>query len=571
MTDISTTHRSGSRPVRIFLGVVFLLVGALVFASPVISRTTLIVAMVVGSLLVGSTTLLTAQSRMQRVNGYIWLAVGLVIVVWPDRPLTVVALAIGGGLLASGVVAFWPEVQSRPRRWPSLLISLALAIAGMGVMIGARTTILLASVVFGLFLIIRGIQLLTHAHGDVSVHHSRIPSWLRIVGAGVVTAVAVALLIGSTMWRTGIPEADAFYDAPDNLPAEPGMLLKAEPYTTDIPDNAKAWRILYTTTRDDDTPAVSSGIVVVPTASSSDPIPVITWAHGTTGYATGCAPSVLSGSFETGAMFVLKNVIDQGWAMVSSDYVGLGTDGPHPYLIGDQEARSVLDATRAARQMSEISLSNDTVVWGHSQGGHAALWSGQLADTYAPDAGVIGVAALAPASDLPGLVNNLQNMTGGSIFGAYVIRAYSEIYSDVEFNTVVNPRSEVLMMEMSNRCLAEKSLVLSVGSALVLGKDVWNQNPMDTVLGTRLKENVPLGTISVPVFIGQGLADSLILPATQEEYVKQRCAMGTLVEFHTYEGRNHVPLVEADSPLIPDLMQWTSDRFAGTEPVGNCS
>ncbi len=97
-------------------------------------------------------------------------------------------------------------------------------------------------------------------------------------------------------------------------------------------------------------------------------------------------------------------VVQQGWAVVVTDYAGLGTAGPHPYLIGEGEARSVLDATRAARQLDDISLSTETVVWGHSQGGHAALWTGQLAPTYAPDVGVIAVAAMAPAANLPALI-----------------------------------------------------------------------------------------------------------------------------------------------------------------------
>ena len=52
-------------------------------------------------------------------------------------------------------------------------------------------------------------------------------------------------------------------------------------------------------------------------------------------------------------------------------------------------------------------LGEQTVVWGHSQGGHAALWTGQLAPTSAPELDIAGVAALAPASNLPGLIDNL--------------------------------------------------------------------------------------------------------------------------------------------------------------------
>jgi pimeloyl-ACP methyl ester carboxylesterase len=120
---------------------------------------------------------------------------------------------------------------------------------------------------------------------------------------------------------------------------------------------------------------------------------------------------------------VLGTAVALGLAVILAvvsvrDYVGLGVDAPHPYLIGQPEGRSVLDAVRAAHQLDGVELEDRTVVWGHSQGGHAALWAGALAPTYAPDVNVIGVAALAPASDLLGLVDNLATITGGTIFAA---------------------------------------------------------------------------------------------------------------------------------------------------------
>jgi hypothetical protein len=104
-------------------------------------------------------------------------------------------------------------------------------------------------------------------------------------------------------------------------------------------------------------------------------------------------------AFTAGAMLVLPQILAQGWVLVATDYTGLGTEGPTPFLIGQGEARSVLDAVRAARQLKQVSLADKTVIRGHSQGGHAALWAGILAPAYAPGDNVIGVAAPAPASD----------------------------------------------------------------------------------------------------------------------------------------------------------------------------
>ena len=139
---------------------------------------------------------------------------------------------------------------------------------------------------------------------------------------------------------------------------------------------------------------------------------------------------------------------------------GWGTKGPHPYLTGQGEGRSVLDAVRAAHQLREVSLGKDTVaVWGHSQGGHAALWTGILAPTYSPDLTIDGVAALAPASNLPGLIDNLGNVTGGELFASYVIDAYASAYPDVTYREYVRPGAGAIVKQMAGRCLAKSTLL----------------------------------------------------------------------------------------------------------------
>jgi acetyl esterase/lipase len=356
------------------------------------------------------------------------------------------------------------------------------------------------------------------------------------------------------------------------LPQQPGVLLNSEPFLRGVPAGAQAWRLLYTTTRNDTTPAVASAIVVAPTNPPPGPRPIIAWAHGTTGFAEGCAPSLAPDPFGSGALFILDRVIEQGWVLVATDYVGLGTAGPHPYLIGQGEGRSVLDAVRAAYQLTQVRLADQVVVWGHSQGGHAALWTGMLASSYAPDLHVLGVAALAPASDLVGLVDDLPNVTGGSVFAAYVVAAYTQVYSDVNFSTYVRPAAQVLVQEMSQRCLSEPGVFVSVLTALSLTRDpdIFALDPASGPFGERLEQNRPTAPIPVPLFIAQGLADRLVLPTVQQTYVAGRCAAGQALEYRTYAARDHVGLVAADSPLVQDLLDWTQARLRGAPPSSTC-
>jgi alpha-beta hydrolase superfamily lysophospholipase len=393
---------------------------------------------------------------------------------------------------------------------------------------------------------------------------------VRTIGAALALLASLAVAGVSIALNRGAPVVDAFYAAPSQIPAEPGTLLRAEPMARALPPNAQAWRILYTTTRVDGSATVGSGIVVAPANLPDEPQPVIAWAHGTTGVEQTCAPSVLRDPFKAGATPALDQVVANGWVMVAADYIGLGTEGPHAYLIGAEGGRAVLDAVRAARQLPGLTLSEQTVVWGHSQGGGVALWTGILAPSYAPDANVIGVAALAPASDLLGLVSNLDVVPGGAIFVSYIIAGYSATYPDVRFDDYIRPTARILVREMASRCLSEPAALTSVIESLVIDGSVWATNPQLGALGARLSENTPTAEISVPLLIGQGLADPLVLPTVQAAYVEARCAAGGMVDYRTYEGFEHVSVVEEGSPLIPELLAWTQERLDGRPAASTC-
>ena len=70
----------------------------------------------------------------------------------------------------------------------------------------------------------------------------------------------------------------------------------------------------------------------------------------------------------------LRQLIEQGAVVAATDYPGLGTTGPHPYLVGDSEARAVIDSVRAAHNLPGAETGNSFAVWGHSQGGQASLF-----------------------------------------------------------------------------------------------------------------------------------------------------------------------------------------------------
>jgi alpha-beta hydrolase superfamily lysophospholipase len=373
--------------------------------------------------------------------------------------------------------------------------------------------------------------------------------WWR-VAVGVVGAVVVggALVLQGTHARP-----DGFYAAPGRLPAGHGVLVRSEPRSG--PGGANAWRILYTTTRGDGSATVASAIVVAARQGPATPRPVVVWAHGATGITSDCAPS-LGKDFSVPD---LSPALANGWIVIAPDYPGLGTKGPHPFLIGPGEARSLLDAVLASRGLGALHEAAQTLVWGHSQGGNAALWAGIIAPAYTPEIDLKGVAALAPGTELP----QLAAYWGNTIYSAYLAEAYSEAYPDVHFEAYA--RRAAVAREQAARCLDDSKVDL-FGLSVLRGQ-MWKTAPDTGALGQRLRENVPDQPIKAPVLIGQGGADTTVPAKIQDRYVQQECATGTSVDYRTFPGAGHSGVLTGDSP---DLAQWSLDRLEGKPAASSC-
>src|SRR6266404_4940384 len=231
---------------------------------------------------------------------------------------------------------------------------------------------------------------------------------------------------------------DEFYDPPSDLPHRPGALLRSEPLKDVIlPAGIRGWRIFYATTVDDSTPATAVATVFAATDPPAGPRPVIAWEHATTGLLQKCMPSLLS--MPSKGIPWRDRIVMAGWVVVATDYSFAEKGGPHPYLIGEGEARAALDSVRAARQMSELTLDKRMAVWGYSQGGHAALWTGVVGPRYAPDLEILGVAAIAPAANIKNIL--AMNVAVDKLFGAYVATSYSRFSPDIKFEQAVRPEA----------------------------------------------------------------------------------------------------------------------------------
>ena len=360
---------------------------------------------------------------------------------------------------------------------------------------------------------------------------------------------------------------DAFYDPPADVPHKPGALLRSEPLKDVVlPADVRGWRILYTTTVDDNTPATAVAIVFAPTDLSASPRPVIAWEHATTGLLQKCMPSLLSAASK--GIPERDRILMAGWVVVATDYSFAEKGGPHPYLIGEGEARAALDSVRAARQMPDLTLDQRMVVWGYSQGGHAALWTGIIGPRYAPDLEIRGVAAIAPAANIENIL--AMNVEMDKLFGPYLARSYSRFYPDITFEQAVRPEALDAARQIVNLCDflpredQERIAALAKtfeGPALAMSSN--------KALQARLEQNAADRPIQAPVVIAQGLSDMVVPPSATEAYVEERCAAGQRLEYWTFAGRDHLTIIQRGTPLEDPLMRWTTARFANEpQPTG---
>jgi len=164
---------------------------------------------------------------------------------------------------------------------------------------------------------------------------------------------------------------------------------------------------------------------------------------------------------------------------------------------------------RAAHNLKEAHAGTTFAVTGPSQGGHAALFAGQLAPTYAPDLKLVGVAASAPPTDLKELFRLKGEGRFGKVLSAYALDAWSQVYGH-DLETVFTPVARPIVRRMVRLCIHNTTQALAflpLTQILKIGflkSPPWQTEPWKTLL----QQNTPGQTTTpAPILISQGGAD----------------------------------------------------------------
>jgi hypothetical protein len=369
---------------------------------------------------------------------------------------------------------------------------------------------------------------------------------------------------------------DAFY-APTNplRPAPPGTLIRYQIVqgAGGVPASATLWRILYHSRTITGADIAVSGYVAVPgTPPPRGGYPVLTWAHGTTGAAVQCAPSLFDGLEGEGPYPLpgIASYLKAGWLVAATDYQGLGVPGGiHPYLVGQSEGYGVLDAAIAARQLPNLVVSTTTLVYGHSQGGQAALFAGELAPSYAPSLQVIGVVAAAPATGLPTIVSVMGqlNIPADLAYFTLIGWTWSQTYTNLPPTHIFTPSGAVLAQRLVTR-LCDNGLVSALSGKTSLNEfqPTASTNP-SLVADARLNNPGQVRT-APPLLIVQGTGDDQVPAGLSDLFVSgTACPIGDVVDYVHYPGASHD---QVTSQALPRIISWAADRLGGKPAPTTC-
>jgi hypothetical protein len=385
--------------------------------------------------------------------------------------------------------------------------------------------------------------------------------------------LAIALVLGSALLTAPVAVAAVPNWSGLNATAYAGpigangTLIQSVPLDPAIglPAAGSAHRYLYATTDVHNRPAVSTAAVFVPAGEAPQGgWPVVAWAHGTVGLGDDCTPSALPRSDRD--VEYLDHWLEQGYAVVASDYVGLGTPGLMAYLDTVSTAHAIVDSVVAVHAMG-LPLSPKWAVIGQSQGGAGAIGTARYATEFSAGSGLDYRGAIATGT--PAFIEEIVATAGPDMalppeigpfinaYSAYILAAFTYARPDVGVDGVLTPAGR------NAATLAETYCTRELADALVQYRPTdFFSAPLATLPGVEQAladyMGIPTSGYDRPIFLGVGLQDVDVPPSSSFRLNDALLAAGQPVELHVYPDDDHSSAVLASmrdsTPFLARLM-----------------
>ncbi|MGV3016867.1 lipase family protein [Rothia sp. 88186D007BW] len=375
---------------------------------------------------------------------------------------------------------------------------------------------------------------------------------------------------------------ETFYDAPAHLPTANGALIKKETFSFKVDANniiahpvAQAQRIMYKSTDHQGNPVAVTGTALTTTKPWGGPgeRPIIALAPGTQGIGDSCAPSNQFGAGSEYESLVITALLNAGYNVVVTDYIGLGTEGTHSYLNRVDQGNAVLDAARAATA-TDLGLGSRTSpigLWGYSQGGGAVASAGELQASYAPELNLKGIYAGAVPADLQAVTTFIDGglYTGFSLMG---VAGLADSYG-LDLSDKLSAEGQAALEAVRHQCTGEAITTFGFKNTRILtasGQTLAQEMMTDPQIAHIVAQN-NLGQQGrhpqVPILIASSWADDVIPYQTNRQLAADYCQQGADVTFYTLAGVGHAPGIFEG---IPGGLIFMDRQFKELPNINSC-
>lgn len=392
---------------------------------------------------------------------------------------------------------------------------------------------------------------------------------------------------------------DPFYVPPASIPQQAGALIRQESTPDLLGEVANEWpatasRLLFTSTTSDGRKVATSGLLMEPKSPwiGKGDRPTVVIAPGTRGGGDVCAPSrglKLLGGLDAEKLALGINyempvaylAAAAGARVIISDYIGLGTPGPHTYVNHIEEGNAVLDATRAGLQASGMPANSPIGFWGYSQGGGATATAAERASSYAPELNIRGTYAGAPPADLMSVMDSVDGNAIVGVLGmslAGLVDRYPRIQTEV-VDRYFNEEGKYFIRETSEMCLVDAIATWggrSTRNFTTTGESLAELAQRLPAAGDPLRaQQLGLKPLTAPMLVQSGVNDDTVPFAQARQMTVDYCSNGNDVTFVAENTPRFVPgtVVNHAVPMLtglPASLNFLFDRFNGVPGTNNC-
>ncbi|MFW0789914.1 alpha/beta fold hydrolase [Gordonia sp. CPCC 205333] len=387
----------------------------------------------------------------------------------------------------------------------------------------------------------------------------------RIWAIAVLTTAALALVVPANLAQAS-PGNDV--SAADTV----GTLLSLKSSTSAVPIPGSVQRMSYFSRTSANRSILVTGDLFLPSAPWTGPGErrLISYAYGTQGQGDQCAPSVSGRTSPLAENVLIGALMNAGYAVVATDYQGLGTPELHSYTDRVASGRAVLDAARAALASGRGGLTRKSRValYGYSQGGGAVAAAAELAKSYAPELSIVGTVAGAPVVDL---VATAKAMDGGPAMGdiGYMFNSLISRHPKLaaQKRRDLNSRGLAFLKAVAVQCDKDTESAFGGTDSRTLTTDGRSMaDLLNSVPWVHWVERERIGNVApkAPVLVVSAAHDDTVPTAASVALVRSWRLLGGKVGYsevgipHLGFGADHAATAV---PTVPLGLSWLGDRF----------